>query len=103
MHRPCLLQQHPARVHHPTACCSSTHARPHAPTCCTTAVTKKVGVKGLSAFAIAPGKTMLAAFVPEAKAAPAVATVLDFSGPEPVTVCRRSFFRATSEALLQAA
>jgi uncharacterized protein with WD repeat len=62
-----------------------------------------VGVKGLSAFAIAPGKTMLAAFVPEAKAAPAVATVLDFSGPEPVTVCRRSFFRATSEALLQAA
>jgi hypothetical protein len=63
------------------------------------AVSQKVPVKGVNSFAIAPGKPQLAAFVPEAKGAPAVATVLDFSSAEPSVVCRRSFFRANGGLL----
>jgi uncharacterized protein with WD repeat len=43
----------------------------------------------------APGKQLLAAFIAESKGQPAVATVVDCSGEQPVTVSRKSFYRAT--------
>lgn len=60
-------------------------------------VSKKVPIKGVGPFAVAPtpGKTLLAAFVPEAKGQPAAASIVDASSDEPVTLSRRSFYRAT--------
>ena len=59
------------------------------------AVTKKVAVKSVQCSAPSPIGSMLATFVPESKGQPAIASILDYSGGEPVTVSRRSFFRAT--------
>lgn len=67
---------------------------------CAAAVSKKVPIKGVGAFAPAPtpGKVLLAVFVPEAKGQPAAASIVDASGAEPVTLSRRSFYRASGEA-----
>lgn len=60
-------------------------------------MSKKVPIKGVASFAPAPspGKVLLAAFVPEAKGQPAAASIVDASGSEPVTLSRRSFYRAS--------
>lgn len=83
-------QRHHKQTHH------------HTNTTNTTTVAKKVPVKGVSAFAVAPvaGRHLLAAFVPEAKGQPAAACVVDAGGAEPVTVSRRSFYRATGAQML---
>lgn len=66
------------------------------PTACPAIPTgaKKIPIKGLVAFAPCPVKPLLAAFVPESKGQPAVATIVDYSGAEPVTVSRKSFYRS---------
>lgn len=60
-------------------------------------VIKKVGIKGVGAFAVAPStaQQLIAAFVPEAKGQPAAACIVDASGGDAVTLSRRSFYRAT--------
>jgi uncharacterized protein with WD repeat len=61
------------------------------------AAVKKIPIKGVSTFqpCPAPGKQLLAAFIAETKGQPAVATVVDCSGEQPVTISRKSFYRAT--------
>jgi hypothetical protein len=61
------------------------------------AVSKKVPIKGVSSFAVAPAtdKALLAAFVAEAKGQPAAACIVDATGADAVTLSRRSFYRAT--------
>jgi uncharacterized protein with WD repeat len=63
--------------------------------CCHT-VAKKIPLKGVATFQPCPAdKPLLAAFIAEAKGQPAVATVIDHSGEQPVTISRKSFYRAT--------
>jgi uncharacterized protein with WD repeat len=61
------------------------------------AAAKKIPIKGVTTFqpCPAPGKQLLAAFIAESKGQPAVATVVDCSGDAPVTISRKSFYRAT--------
>lgn len=60
------------------------------------AVARKIPIKGVTTFQPCPAdKPLLAAFIAEAKGQPAVATVLDHSGEQPVTISRKSFYRAT--------
>jgi hypothetical protein len=56
-----------------------------------------VPIKGVTSFAVAPSadRHLLAAFVAEAKGQPAAAAIVDATGAEPVTLSRRSFYRAT--------
>eukprot|EP00775_Hariotina_reticulata_P012065 gene12064-12206_t len=63
---------------------------------------KKIPIKGVSSFqpCPAPGKQLLAAFIPELKGQPAVATVVDCSGDQPVTISRKSFYRATGASMM---
>jgi uncharacterized protein with WD repeat len=67
------------------------------PLCIQPAAAKKIPIKGVSTFqpCPAPGKQLLAAFIAESKGQPAVATVVDCSGDTPVTISRKSFYRAT--------
>lgn len=59
-------------------------------------VAKKIPIKGVTTFQPCPSdKPLLAAFIAESKGQPAVATVLDHSGEQPVTISRKSFYRAT--------
>ncbi|WIA28435.1 hypothetical protein OEZ86_010979 [Tetradesmus obliquus] len=63
---------------------------------------KKIPIKGASSFqpCPAPSKQLLAAFIAEAKGQPAVATVVDCSGEQPVTISRKSFYRATGASMM---
>eukprot|EP00879_Flechtneria_rotunda_P022706 GHRR01023981.1.p1 GENE.GHRR01023981.1~~GHRR01023981.1.p1 ORF type:complete len:618 (+),score=248.82 GHRR01023981.1:243-2096(+) len=64
---------------------------------------KKVPIKAVASFQPCPaaGKQLLAAFIPESKGQPAVATVMDCSGAaEPVTISRKSFYRATGASIM---
>ncbi len=62
--------------------------------CC--AVSKKIPIKGVTTFQPCPAdKPLIAAFIAETKGQPAVATVLDHSQEQPVTISRKSFYRAT--------
>lgn len=66
-------------------------------------MTKKVAIKGVTSFAVAPAidKQLLAAFIPEAKGQPAAAVIVDATGGgDAVTLSRRSFYRATGGWLL---
>jgi uncharacterized protein with WD repeat len=65
-------------------------------------VSKKVPIKGVSSFAVAPStdRQLLAAFVAEAKGQPAAACIVDATGAgDAVTLSRRSFYRATGASL----
>ncbi|KAF6264398.1 eukaryotic translation initiation factor eIF2A-domain-containing protein [Scenedesmus sp. NREL 46B-D3] len=63
---------------------------------------KKIPIKGVCTFqpCPAPGKQLLAAFIAESKGQPAVATVVDCSGEQPVTISRKSFYRATGASIM---
>jgi uncharacterized protein with WD repeat len=64
--------------------------------CHAVTVAKKIPIKGVTTFQPCPAdKPLLAAFIAETKGQPAVATVLDHSGEQPVTISRKSFYRAT--------
>eukprot|EP00878_Enallax_costatus_P018803 GHUV01019817.1.p1 GENE.GHUV01019817.1~~GHUV01019817.1.p1 ORF type:complete len:612 (+),score=207.58 GHUV01019817.1:53-1888(+) len=65
-------------------------------------IAKKVPIKGVTTFQPCPaaGKQLIAAFIAETKGQPAVATVVDCSGNEPVTISRKSFFRATGASIM---
>lgn len=59
---------------------------------------KKIPIKGVTSFQPCPGpQPLLAAFIAESKGQPAVATVIDYSGEQPTTISRKSFYRATGE------
>jgi len=75
----------------------TTHQQPTHTHTTSTPVIKKVGIKGVSAFAVAPStaQQLIAAFVPEAKGQPAAACIVDASGGDAVVLSRRSFYRAT--------
>lgn len=76
--------------------CNGTDAPCRAMLCCAAAVAKKIPIKGVATFQPCPAdKPLLAAFIAESKGQPAVATVLDCSGDQPVTISRKSFYRAT--------
>lgn len=62
---------------------------------------RPVPVKGVVAFGASPeGLLRVAAFCPESKGQPAAAIMLDVSGPDPVQLLRKSFFRATGARVL---